>query len=162
MNMQIRNNTGAPTRLSPSQQMRLQLDICQSQFDLWRGELRALPECPKPGASSCAGLDSCRCSETVDGILAGAVEFMNEHFTRENTLMRRGVGMRGLRELFELHAEDHGMIMSSLVKAMELPTPCRQRRALTTLFDQHLQRHFVTHDSLLREELPRLHYRAQA
>lgn len=162
MDMHFRNSTRVSARMSPSQQMKLELDACQRQLDVWRDELRALPDCPLPGAASCAGLDICRCSRTVDGIVAGAVEFMNEHFTRENTLMRRGAGTRGLRELFELHAEDHGIIMSSLVKTMDLPTPCQQRRALTTLFEQRLQRHLVTHDSLLREELPRLHYRAQA
>ena len=162
MDMHFRSSTRVSARKSPAQDMKLKLDACQRQLDVWRDELRALPECPLPDAGSCAGLDICPCSRTVDGIIAGAVEFMNEHFTRENTLMRRGSGIRGLRELFELHAEDHGIIMSSLVKTLELPTPCRQRRALTTLFDQRLQRHLVTHDSLLREELPRLHYRAQA
>ncbi len=141
-----------------------EMDAEHAQLDAWLSVLRLMPECPD--AVSVTAFETAQpcsvdahiadCAHRLHALNTEVLDFMSEHFVRENTLMRRGNGIRGLRELFELHAEDHGTIMSSVVGVMELADPCRQRRALGRLLDTHYRRHLLTHDSLLSEQLPRL------
>lgn len=141
-----------------------EIDAEYARLEAWIAVLRLLPECRglqglgsgEPLAACCDEETRRICSEGIRVIGADMLDFMSEHFARENTLMRRGNGIRGLRELFELHAEDHGSIMSAVVKALELPTPCAQKLAFSALLDSHVRRHLLTHDASLREQLPRL------
>lgn len=141
-----------------------ELDAESARMEGWLAELRRAPGCRAMSTGPDAPPASCRCGagirtgcETDLQRLGGQIlDFMSEHFARENTLMRRGSGIRGLRELFELHAEDHGSMLSSLVSAFALPSPCAQKSAIAALLDQHMRRHLLTHDAVLREHLPRL------
>lgn len=141
-----------------------EMDAEYARLEAWLGVLRLMPECPgvrlvRPGefpAPCCSEATRASCAESLRILGSDMLDFMSEHFARENTLMRRGAGIRGLRELFELHAEDHGSIMSSVVNALELPSPCGQKRALGVLLDNQVRRHLLTHDASLREQLPRL------
>jgi hemerythrin len=143
-----------------------ELDAEYAQLEAWLGTLRSMPECPAilmagPGANgdvSCGEATRAQCSRSLRVLGTDMLDFMCEHFASENALMRRGNGIRGLRELFELHAEDHGSIMTALVSALELPTPCAQKRALGELLDTRMRRHLLTHDDSLREQLPRLYH----
>jgi hemerythrin len=154
----------AATGVGPSMRAAWDMDAEYARLEAWLGVLRLMPECPglravHPGAPVAACCDEGTrgiCSEGIRALGTDMLDFMSDHFARENTLMRRGNGIRGLRELFELHTEDHGTIMSAVVKALEMPTPCAQKRAMGSLLDSHVRRHLLTHDASLREQLPRL------
>jgi hemerythrin len=152
------------TRSATEDRAGREFDAEYAHLEAWLGTLRAMPECQGVVAAGDHGSASATCSEATRSYCSDRLrslgtdmlDFMSEHFARENTLMRRGNGIRGLRELFELHAEDHGSIMGALVGALELPTPCAQKRALGGLLDTRMRRHLLTHDASLREQLPRL------
>ena len=131
-------------------------------MESWLDVLRAMSTCPADPAGERASAVCCdaRMRPEFDLELHALgeeiLDFMNTHFSRENTLMRRGNGIRGLRELFDLHAEDHGSMIAALVGAFAIPSPCEQKRTMEALLDVQLRRHLLTHDQLLEEQLPRL------
>jgi len=139
------------------------IDEERVQLETWLEALRQMPACPG-NISERGGLTQACCDAQrraacdVDLHTPGEeiLDFMSAHFARENTLMRRGKGIHGLRELFELHAEDDGMMMDTLVGALGMSSPCEQRHLIEGLLDVHMRRHLLTHDALLEEQLARL------
>lgn len=139
------------------------IDDERVQLEAWLGVLRLMPACPgNLTGRGCLAQPCCDaqrsevCRVDLHKLGEEILDFMSAHFARENTLMRRGRGIHGLRELFELHAEDHGIMMDRLVDALGMASPCEQTRALVDLLDVHMRRHLLTHDALLEEQLPRL------
>lgn len=139
------------------------IDDERKQVQRWLAVLLHVSDCPANVAERGSVTRTCRdpqrhaaCDVDLHKLGEEILDFMSAHFARENTLMRRGRGIHGLRELFDLHAEDHGIMMDTLVGALGMSSPCEQKRVLVDLLDVHMRRHLLTHDALLEEQLPRL------
>lgn len=113
--------------------------------------LHALLPCPG-GTTDCGpcGADRAQaCQDEVDGFYLDLVNFMLEHFTHEDRIMRRAEPVSGLREAFAMHSEDHAVMMERIAAAVGSAMPVDDKLSLMQVVRNWLHEHISHHDALL-------------
>ncbi|MFM7783101.1 MAG: hypothetical protein ACKPE6_00385 [Gammaproteobacteria bacterium] len=123
----------------------------------WRERLGRLPSCPAASArgATCQHPAQSACREGTLALAEQMLLFMSEHFSREDGVMRRGRGPATPHPQFDLHVEEQGTIIQTLVEALVQPSPCKWRQAMQTIVESRFPRHLHTHDEVLRRFLAR-------
>lgn len=123
----------------------------------WQDRLARLPRCPDPPdrRKACEHPVAGACREGTLALAEQMLLFMSEHFSREDGVMRRGRSLANRHPQFDLHMEEHGTIIQTLVDALIQPSPCRWREAMRRIVDERFAQHLHTHDEVLRRFLAR-------
>ena len=134
-----------------------ELDSEHEVLAAWRERLRRLPSCQASSARSatCQHPAESACREGTLALAEQMLLFMSEHFSREDGVMRRGRGPATPHPQFDLHVEEHGTIIQTLVEALVQPSPCKWRETMRTIVESRFPRHLHTHDEVLRRFLAR-------
>lgn len=115
------------------------------------GRLQALLPCPQrdPSCEPCGDGRLLACQDAIDDFYLELVNYMLDHFAREDRIMRHADCHPDQRNRFMEHSEAHATMMERLAATVGAPLPLHDKLSLLMLIEHWLTEHIAMHDGPL-------------
>lgn len=113
--------------------------------------LHTMLPCPQgdPDCQPCGDGQLYACQDVIDDFYVELVNYMLEHFSREDKIMRNVDCHPDQRDRFREHSEAHASMMEQLAATVGALLPLHDKLSLLMLIEHWLHEHIATHDAPL-------------